>query len=295
MNNMFWRAYHGLKVHDLRSTRGEPTWATFGTINTVTSLVRRYRPSHVLLAWDKGRSKYRSEIFAEYKGTRSDKQRDYDVDFQLFLTRDIIEKMGLFQYHEQDVEADDIMAESVYRFSRENDMLIVSSDHDVRQLISERVDVLKPSLNVTRAKEEYYKLNDIVNYWGTTPDRLPEMWALQGDTSDNIPGARGVGPKSAISLFKQYGSLDAILESRDKKILGQEEVVRRAYELIRLKEGIAKCDFSLTDLEFKPNDKDDVVLTATLSRYSFDSTLQKLKSECLWEEISTIGRKLTSD
>jgi len=295
MNNLFWRAFHGLRSQDLRSSRGEPTWAVFGTLNTIAALVRRYEPEHVLLAWDGGRSKYRSEIYPDYKGNRLLKDKEPEVEFQLHLTTMIFSKFNLFQYSEEGVEADDVIAEATYKFGSYSDMLIVSSDHDLRQTITKRVEVLKPSLNVTRAKEEYFKYDEMVEYWGITPDRLPEIWALHGDSTDFIPGARGVGPKTAMALFKKYGSLDAILESGDKKIVDQEDIVRRAYELIKLKSGIARGNFSLDDLLFQPSGEESVSLMETLARYSFDSVSQRVRLNGLWRDLPMTGRKLVEE
>jgi DNA polymerase-1 len=296
MNNMFWRAFHGLKMQNLRTERGEPTWAVFGSLNTVTSLIREHNPSHVLLAWDKGQSAYRNSVYPEYKGTRvsssNERDRDPEVDFQFKLTRDLLDKMSLFSYSENQTEADDVIATTVYKFCDEIDIVIVSSDHDVRQLIrNERVTVVKPSLNTTRAPEEVFTYREILADYGIVPPRLPEIWALHGDSSDNVPGAAGVGPKTAFKLISEFGTLDRVLASGNKKIVGQESIVRRAFELIELRGDVARCEYKLDELEFKP--EVDLQLIETLKRYEFNSILTKLELDMLWKQVNVRTRSLS--
>jgi 5'-3' exonuclease len=294
MNNMFWRAYHGLKNQDLRTERGEPTWAIFGTVNTVTSLVREFNPSHLLLAWDSGQSAYRNSIFPDYKGTRtSSGERDPELDFQFKKTRDLFDLLGCFQYSEDKTEADDVIATTVHRYTNETDIVIVSSDHDVKQLINERTVVVKPSLNISRAPEEIFTMKDIVETYGLLPGRLPEIWALHGDTADNIPGAAGVGPKTAYKLIQEWGSLNRVLESGTKKIVGQEEIVRRAFELIELRGDVALCNFQLEGLRFEPESAENVQLVETLKRYEFNSILAKLELDSLWKQVNIKTRSLS--
>lgn len=295
MNNMFWRAYHGLKTQNLRTQRGEPTWAVFGTVNTVTSLIREYEPSHVLLAWDKGQSEYRNSIYSDYKGTRSSRsgEPDPDVRFQLNLTRDFFDKFEIFQYFESNVEADDVIATTVHRYREEVEIVIVSSDHDVKQLISKNVFVVKPSLNTSRSPEVIFTYDDLVETYGVEPSRLPEIWALHGDSADNIPGASGVGPKTAFKLIQEYGNLEEVLSSSDKKIVGQEDVVRRAYQLICLRGDVAKCSFELDSMKFKPAGVDSVHLVEMLKRYEFESVLAKLELNMLWKQVQNKSRSLS--
>ena len=217
-HNVFIRSFIGLMRHDLRSPDGDGTWGVFGAINTIASLVRKYQPTHVMVAFDSGRSAKRLAIDPEYKANRN---RDKDKpksptdeifseefkpqlkDFKLLCTL-----MGVPFLSIHGTEADDIIASIALSTHEVFDrVIIVSADHDLQQLIRNNIIVVKPGISYRDINTEVYDHEAVVNEWGVTPERLPEIWALMGDKGDNIKGIKGIGPKKAMKLIAENGDL----------------------------------------------------------------------------------------
>lgn len=262
-HNVFIRAYSGLKKQELRNKDGFPTYGIYGAFNTIASMIRRYEPTHVLIAFDKGRSSKRVSIDPNYKANRIKSKQELeekgpdefrpqlDVFFKLCLS------IGIPFLRLDDVEADDIIAKAVKNFATTfEEVVIVSADHDIHQLIRTNVKVVKPSLGQSRnIKEEIIDFDSVMEEWGVEPWRLPEIWALTGDKGDNIPGIMGIGPKKATKYIRDYGSLENLLSSDETKVTEHEEIVRKAFELIELK-GEDYIPFPpLGNLQFRPVEK----------------------------------------
>lgn len=302
-HNIFIRGYSGLMKQELRNSDGVGTWGVYGTINTISSMIRRFEPSHVLIAFDQGRSSKRLAIDPQYKANRNRKKEETEepvVDEfrpQLELVFEIVKSMGIPYLRLQDVEADDIIAKAATAFGPVFDkVVIVSADHDIRQLIRENVIVVKPSLGQSKdIKEEIFDVESVINEWGIDPWRLPEIWALMGDKGDNIPGVPGIGPKKATKLIQDYGTLDNIFNEGNDKISPHEEVVRRAFSLIELK-GLDDIPFPpLGNLQFKPVGPDTPHhgehLLKLFDYFELNSIKDRWLKGTLWTE-STFGRKL---
>ena len=193
------------------------------------------------------------------------------------------------------VEADDIISKIVIDFADKFDeVIIVSLDHDMLQLIRPNVTVLKPSLGLSKnIKEEIVTYDDILKQYKIEPHRLPELWALSGDTSDNIKGAKGIGPVKAAKLIELYGNLDSVLEN-DEQIKAQRHNVELAFKLIQLDNREEFPIVTEQDMIFDP------VLPGSFNATKFEELLKKLeftkiledwKNNLLWYKLK-IGRKL---
>ena len=259
-HNVFIRAYSGLKKQDLRNSEGFPTYGIYGALVTIAGMIRRYEPTHVLVAFDQGRSSKRTAMDPKYKANRikskQDQEREGPDEFrpQLELFFEVCHRLGIPHLRLKDVEADDIIAKAVTNFSTTfEQVVIVSADHDIQQLIRENVRVVKPSLGQSRGiKEEVFDIDSVRQEWGVDPWRLPEIWALTGDKGDNVDGIPGIGPKKAIKLMQEYGDLETILSSGDPKVVDHLDTVRLAFKLIELK-GEDKIPFPpLGNLQFQP-------------------------------------------
>lgn len=304
-HNVFIRAYSGLARQDLRNSEGIGTWGVYGTLNTLASMIRRYEPSHVMIAFDKGRSSKRTAIDPEYKANRDRSKEKKDAlkqdmfdDFrpQLDLLFQFLNKIGIPYLRIQDVEADDILAKASIEFGPNFDqVVIVSADHDIQQLIRDNVIVVKPSLSQSRdVKEEVFNTQSVLDQWKVEPIRLPEIWAIMGDKGDNVPGVPGLGPVKATKLIEEFGNLESVIKN-STKVAEYEPVVRRAFELIQL-DGKDNIPFPpLGNLQFNPVKPNTPIhgdrLLKMLDYFEFTVFKDKWLNGTLWSEKS-FGRKL---
>jgi DNA polymerase-1 len=201
------RAYHALPK-SFRRAEGRPGNALLGFSNFIVRLWQTEEPRAVLVGWDSlDTPTYRHELFAGYQGGR---EFDDDLLEQLDLLPELVRAFGFAAAKAPGFEADDFLAAAVHKEEkRGGTALVVTSDRDAFQLASEQTTILQP----TRGVSELARIRpaEVRERYGVDPEQVPDFIALRGDPSDKIPGARGVGPKTAASLLAQYGTLDAML------------------------------------------------------------------------------------
>src|SRR5207344_2710961 len=206
-NNLAYRAFFALP-EELQTTDGQPTNALLGFTNMLFKLLSDYRPRGVAVAWDT-RPVHRKEIDAEYKSERRpmpDLLRE-----QFPHLRPIVEAFGYRNLEFEGWEADDVIATLATR-ADEADIAtcVVSTDRDAFQLVSENVCLMMTPRGV--ADVHVYTPDTVEARLGVTPDKVPDLIGLKGDTSDSIPGIPGIGDKTAAQLMQKYGSLESVLE-----------------------------------------------------------------------------------
>jgi 5'-3' exonuclease len=201
------RAYHALPK-SLRSATGLPSGALVGFANFLLRLWQSEEPRAVLVGWDSlGEPTYRLEAFPAYQSGRV---FDPELLEQLDLLPELVRAMGFAAAKDPGYEADDFLAAAVAQEeARKGRTLVATSDRDAFQLVSERTTVLQPVKGVS----ELARIGpaEVRERYGVEPEQVPDFIALRGDPSDKLPGARGVGPKTAASILAQYGSLEAAL------------------------------------------------------------------------------------
>jgi DNA polymerase-1 len=201
------RAYHALPK-SFRRAEGRPGNALLGFSNFVMRLWDSERPRAVLVGWDSlDTPTYRHELFDAYQSGRV---FDDDLLEQLDLLPELVRAFGFAAAKAPGYEADDFLAAAARKEeTRGGQALVVTSDRDAFQLASEHTTILQP----TRGVSELARIgpDEVQERYGVTPAQVPDFIALRGDPSDKMPGARGVGPKTAASLLAQYGSLEAML------------------------------------------------------------------------------------
>jgi DNA polymerase-1 len=202
------RAYHALPK-SFRRAEGRPGNALLGFSNFIMRLWQSEQPRAVLVGWDTlDTPTYRHELFAGYQGGR---QFDDDLLEQLDLLPDLVRAFGFAAAKAPGYEADDFLAAAVRKEEeRGGQALVVTSDRDSFQLASTQTTILQP----TRGVSELARIGpaEVRERYSVAPEQVPDFIALRGDPSDKMPGARGVGPKTAANLLAQYGSLEAMLE-----------------------------------------------------------------------------------
>lgn len=205
-SSFLYRAYYSMKP--LHSPDGEPVQAVYGFCRMLKKLIDQFEPKNMVLVWDSKGKTQRHEIFSDYKATRQ--AAPSDLGQQKDLIKEFAKEINLAQVEVQGVEADDLIYSLTKDFSDKLDVVIVSSDKDLYQLLDEKVlvfDAFKDILVDKKSHEE--KLGYSIN-------KLPFYFSLLGDASDNIPGVRGIGQKGATDLVKEFNSLNDLYENLDK-------------------------------------------------------------------------------
>lgn len=211
-NNLLFRSYYATAYNGnlMKNSKGFPTNAIFGFINMINKIILEEKPEYMLVAFDKGKN-FRHEKYKEYKDGRIKTPDDLLLQFP--YAKKVLENMGIKYLEVDNYEADDIIG-TYARLADEDknyDATIVSSDKDLLQLISDDVNVkLLKQKDYILMNEETFK-----EYYGVEPIKMIDLKALMGDASDNIPGVKGIGEKTAINLIKEYGSLENLYNKID--------------------------------------------------------------------------------
>ena len=206
--NALYRAFFALPP--LRSPGGAPTGAVFGFANMLRKLVREEKPDAIAVAMDPRGGSFRKQLFPAYKATRDAQPEDLTAQWP--LARELIDAWKLPVLEVPGFEADDVIATLARITPPEWEVLIVSSDKDLMQLVGGRV-VLLDSM-----KDKRIGPAEVVERFGVTPDKLLDVRALVGDPSDNIPGVKGIGEKGAAALITEYGTLENLLARAGEEI-----------------------------------------------------------------------------
>jgi DNA polymerase I len=203
------RAYHALPK-SIRRRDGEPAGALVGFTNMLLRLWEGQEPRAVLVGWDSlGHPTYRNELFTDYQGGR---EFDDELLDQLDLLPLLVEALGFASAKAPGYEADDFLAAAVaFEEERGGTAIVATSDRDAFQLASERTTILQPSRGVSQFA--LIGPAEVRERYGVEPAQVPDFIALRGDPSDRLPGARGVGPKTAADVLRTFATLEAALEA----------------------------------------------------------------------------------
>jgi DNA polymerase-1 len=220
--NLAYRAYYAFIRRPLVNSKNENTSAIFGFANSVLKIRKEEKPDYWALAWDGPGETFRHQTFREYKATR--KPMPDDLAPQIEPISRVAEALGLPLIQLPGMEADDVMATLACRGEKDGfDVVLVTSDKDMLQLVTDKVTILAPS---GRPSDEYIRMDAdaVQTKWGVSPLQTRDVLAIMGDTSDNVPGVKGIGEKGAVDLIKAYGSLEELyrrLEEITKPALRQ--------------------------------------------------------------------------
>lgn len=209
-SSLLFRAFFALPP--LKSALGTPTNAVYGFLTMLIKLYEEIHPDYIVVAFDKGRQTFRTEMYSEYKGNRPDAPEDLRPQFSLI--QDVLKAMGICVIEEEGFEGDDILGSLSKKFaSSELAVQIITGDRDNLQLVSDYSHVFLTKKGISDMLE--ITLENMQDLYGYGPDKVIQMKALMGDSSDNIPGVPGVGEKTALKLISEYGDLESIYENID--------------------------------------------------------------------------------
>ena len=215
-NSILNRAFYGIKL--LTTKDGRFTNGIYGFMNIFHRLIEDYEPDRVAVAFDVKAPTFRHEMYKEYKAGR--KAMPEELREQMPVLKDLLSLMGYKIVEKAGWEADDILGTLSVQMTGSDKCFIATGDRDSLQLVSDTTTVLLTSTKMGRTQTVPYDTDKIKEEYGVTPRQMIEIKALQGDSSDNIPGVAGVGPKTAGELIQKYESIEklfATLESADIK------------------------------------------------------------------------------
>lgn len=204
-NAIMHRAYHALPP--FKTEHGIPTHVIYGFFSMLYRAVTDFKPSHLIVCFDTPKPTFRNKLFKQYQAQRPKINDDFIV--QIPILKDAIEKSGIKQLEKDGFEADDVIGTLAKKAEKEKmKVLILTGDRDILQLVDKNIFVLAPQLGLSNIK--MYDEQEVKTRMLVTPPEIPDLKALTGDPSDNYPGAKGIGPKTAAQLIEKFQTVEEL-------------------------------------------------------------------------------------
>lgn len=279
-NNLLFRSYYATAYNGnlMKNSKGIPTNGLYGFINMINKIINEENPEYIMVAFDKGHN-FRQDMYDNYKDGRIETPNDLKIQFP--IAKELCTLMGIKYIECDNYEADDIIG-TFARMADEDknyNATIISSDKDLLQLISDEVDVklLKQKDYIIMNSKTFFET------YGLEPKKMVDLKSLMGDASDNIPGVKGIGEKTALALLQKYGSLDGVYEHIDEisgktkeKLINDKENAYFSYKLATIYKTI---DFEYTFDSIKYNGPDIEALTDKYKELEFNSFLKTIQTK----------------
>ncbi len=215
-NAIMHRAFHALPP--FKTKDGTPTNVIYGFFSMLHKSITDFNPNFIVVCFDTPKPTFRNKIFKEYQAQRPKISADFIV--QIPLVKEALDKAGITHLEKDGFEADDLIGTITQKFKDNGiKVLILSGDRDIQQLVDNNVYIITPKLGLSDLK--MYDRSEVQKKFGLAPEKIPDLKALMGDSSDNYTGAKGIGPKTAARLLQKYGSINGIyshLDQLDEKI-----------------------------------------------------------------------------
>lgn len=230
-----------------RTSSGIPVNGVHGFVRYFVDAIRTYQPTHVICCWDMGSSTFRTEEYSDYKGNRPEAPQDLVPQFDLVkevVSSFSVPNIGLVGY-----EADDCMGTLAATLGKEHEVIIVTGDHDMLQLVNEQVNVAIMKKGI--GNYQLYTPQFLLEEKGLTPAQIIDVKGLMGDTADNYPGVKGIGEKTAYKLIQQFGSIDELLLNLDQISPTIKKKIEENLEMLHLSRKLATihCEAPLEELD----------------------------------------------
>ena len=279
-NNLLFRSYYATAYNGnfMKNSKDFPTNALFGFVNMINKIINEEKPIYMIVAFDKGKT-FRHEKYASYKGGRIETPDELKVQFP--IAKKLLTNMGIKYYEIDNYEADDIIGTFASYCNKDSNYegLIVSSDKDLLQLISDDV-----SIKLLKQKDYiFYTKETFINDYGIEPINIIDLKALMGDSSDNIPGVKGIGEKTALKLLQEYKTIDNIYTNIDnikgalkEKLITDKENAYMSYDLATIITNVP-VEIDMSDIKYLGENK--IELTKMYEELEFYSFLKKQQKE----------------
>jgi DNA polymerase-1 len=272
VSNFIFRAFFAIRP--LHAPDGTPVNAVYGVLSMFHNMILKHQPTHLIIAKDTKEGSFRKEIFTDYKANRSEPPDDLIPQFA--LVEELIHVLGIPEIRIPRYEADDIIGSVAIQWKNEFDeILIASGDKDLMQFVDGPIKMLDTM------KDKVYEREDVKDKMGVYPEQIVDYLSLIGDSSDNIPGVPGIGPKGAQNLLEEFGTLEKVLEHveniKNKRcqtaLLAHKDLALISKELAKIVTDL-KLKFSAEDVSYKLKLNSEV--ESFLERLGFRSWLSKL-------------------
>ncbi|GMB07976.1 5'-3' exonuclease [Thermolongibacillus altinsuensis] len=229
--------------HFMFNSQGIPTNAIHGFVKHLLAAVRTIQPTHVVCCWDMGSTTFRTEMFPAYKANRGEPPLELVPQFD--LVKEVVAALEIPNIGVMGAEADDCIGTLTKQYESELPISILTGDRDLFQLLSERVTVYLLGKGI--GNYDVYTLERFQQEKGILPHQLADVKALMGDASDNYPGVRGIGEKTALKLIQQYGSIEGIVENMHRLTKAQQQKISEHLDMLDLSRKLAKiyCDIPI--------------------------------------------------
>lgn len=286
-SSYIFRAYYALR--HLSNSKGFPTNAVYGFTAMLFKFLKDYNPEYLGMVFDSKGDVFRNDIYPEYKANRTAPPEDLVPQFQKIF--DMVDAFNITRIQQEGFEADDLMGTIAKKVSKDSvDVVLVTGDKDFAQLVTDKVTLLDTMKN----KET--RVNDVIEKYGVLPERVIDVFTLMGDSVDNIPGVKGIGEKTAVSLISAYGSFDELLEHLDELTPRQKSLIEDHLDMARLSKELVtiKTDVDVeTGLDkYKYEGIDDKKVRKLFLELEFKNLLRELGDndgeEPLKEESSSV-------
>lgn len=279
--SLVFRAYHAMQRANLKTPKGEPSSAIFGFTNIITSFIEKEKPEYIAVLFDRSEPTFRHEIYPEYKANRD--AFPEELAPQLEKIKELLDLLAIPRIEIPTYEADDI-AGTIAKIasSQKFEAYCLTSDKDFYQLVSDNVKLIKPTGK--NGDFEIIDLEKVKEKFGGSPEQVIDVLALIGDSSDNIPGVKGIGEKTAIPLIQKFGSIENLYQNIDKidnpklkeKLLEGKDNAFLSKKLIKIKTDL-QLDFNIENLKWHtPNFE---ALDIFFKNLGFNTLREKWKSK----------------
>ncbi len=277
-----YRAHFAFIHNPLTNSKGFPTSSVFGYLNTLLKILRDEEPECVAVAFDRPEPTFRHERFKAYKATREKAPEEMVAQFPII--KEVTEALGIAVLEKPGFEADDLIGTAVKRAEAEGyDVLIVSGDKDMMQLVSERTSIYEVA-RPGRSDAVVLGRDAVQEKFGVPPEKVIDVLGLMGDTSDNVPGVPQIGPKTAAALVNEFGSLEAVLAQApsgkpsrtNKNLVEFAEQARLSHELVTIDTNVP---MELCFEKLHPSNRDGPRLVELLTELEFSHLVKELGTE----------------
>ena len=277
---LIYRAYYALIQKPRINSKGMNTSAIYGFVNTLEEVKTLFSPTHLAVAFDPAGKTFRHEIYEPYKAQRQETPED--IRKSVPVIKDIIRAYNIPILEVEHYEADDVIGTAASRFaSADTEVYMLTPDKDYGQLVGQNIWMLRPMKGGTFEKLGPDEIN--AKYGIDSPKKVIDLLGLMGDSSDNIPGCPGVGEKTAVTLIKQFGGIDALLSGKDQlkgalknKVTDNEQQILLSRDLATIRTDIP-LPFSLDELKLHDIDREEV--RKLFSELEFRSLLSRVLGE----------------
>lgn len=271
-------AYRG---NFMETSEGTPTNGIYQFLRYFINAIENFQPTHVIFCWDMGSQTFRTELYEEYKANRSAPPAELVPQFELI--KEVTEAFDLPNVGVENYEADDCMGTLARTYSEENNVLILTGDHDILQLVDHnvRVAIMKKGIG----NYDIFNKDNFYEKKGIYPNQLIDFKAFTGDSADNYPGVRGIGEKTALKLLNEHKTIEKILENIELLPKGVQTKINNNIDMLHLSRSLAQinCDIpiscNLEDAKWQYNEEKVAFKFAELEFKNMDQLLANASNE----------------